>query len=52
MKEETMFWINYNLLKDGSFISQGCKTEAERDKEIERLKSFGYKPRKSKDGKQ
>lgn len=48
----SMFWVEWNLHKDGSWIAQGFKTEQERENQIKELKSLGYNPRRSKDGKQ
>ena len=46
------FWVEWNLHKDGSWISQGFSSESLRESKIEELKELGYHPRRSKDGKQ
>jgi hypothetical protein len=41
-----MYQIEYNLHKDGSWVSDGFDTEEDAEKHIIKLKKDGYNPRR------
>lgn len=41
-----MYWIEYNLHKDGSWVADGFATKDDAEKHIIDLKRNGYTPRR------